>query len=155
MKYLIILILSFALFKGYSQSIFKRVPKPSKQATSFALSTNTLPITKFVWRLVPIAGYMYPQNQIVAGMGYGIQRIHWVDSTQRYYTNWSISGAAILGGDTKKPVTPNNIMSLGISLGALNQLANFGLYYNLPKRTPMIVTKGSFGFVVHTSIPLN
>lgn len=155
-KLLTIIILCAIYFNSPAQGIFKRLPKPT--LTNVIISDeneylSSLPVIlplKSAWRLVPIAGYMYPQQQIVTGMGYGYQRLHWIDSIQRYYTNWSLSGAVLLGGDTRKLSNPNGIMSIGLSLGVLNQLLMLGVYYNLPTET-----KGSIGIVFNTSIPLN
>jgi len=149
MKHLFLL-LSIAFSLNVSaQSPFKHIPPPAKTYRVTLGASNEITAYRFTG---PIAGYMYPQNQVVTGLGYGFQRLHYVDSTQRYYTDFSISAMAYAGGNVLPSLTPNNIMSVGISLGFLNQLVMFGPAYNLPTADK---PKGSFGVVINISVPLN
>lgn len=147
----ILIFWAFVVTDCPAQGVLKRLPKPTRPMMAKA-NANASPVTISAWRLTaPIAGFMYPQQQLVTGIGYGYQRLHWVDSTQRYYTDFSISGVIYLGGDVNTSVNPNNILSIGISLGTLNQLVMVGPCYNLPKNG----VKGSIGIVFNVSMPLN
>lgn len=146
-------ILFLILFSNccYAQGVFKRLPKPNTVMLSKSKNI-AVPVTISAWRLTgPIAGFMYPQNQIVTGIGYGYQRLHWVDSTGKWYTNYSISGVVYAGGNVAPSLTSNNIISIGVSAGFLNQLIMVGPTYNFPTGS----TKGTVGVVFNVSMPLN
>lgn len=143
---LLIVFLGAAMFAS-SQSAFKALPK--KQHGRYGLSAPTS-ITAFRFT-GPMAGYSYPANQVVTGLGYGWQKLHWVDSTQKYYTDFSLSAVLFAGGNVNPSLEEHNIISVGLSLGVLNQLIMIGPVYNFPKGD----TKGSFGVVVNFSVPLN
>jgi hypothetical protein len=154
----ILLLLTAILFctTCIAQSPFKRLPKPYTQGAvhSNAIGDVVAPAaTLNAFRFTgPIAGYMYPQNQVVTGIGYGYQKLHWDDAIQRYKTDFSINAVAYAGGNVEPDLkNPNSIMSLGISAGFANQLIMIGPAYNLPTKD----TKGSFGLVVNISVPLN
>lgn len=149
----ILFLLLAIIFTSYSygQSILKRLPKPNNVMLSKAMNSATS-ATVTAWRLTgPIAGFMYPQNQVVTGLGYGYQKLHWVDSIQKWYTDYSISLVAYAGGNVTPTLSPNNIISLGISAGFLNQLIMVGPAYNLPSGNK----KGTVGVVFNVSMPLN
>lgn len=99
-----------------------------------------------------MAGYDVLNNKIVTGLGYGYNRLHWVDSTQKYYTDFSINGVIYAGGYAVPSVFENNIVSVGMSAGFLNQLVMIGLAYNIPLAEN---TKGKIGLVLNFSVPLN
>lgn len=154
MKTLFLSIIAFLAFTAsYSQSSFKRLPKPahlvSSRLSASQVSNKAVKAFRFTG---PIAGYMYPQNMVVTGFGYGFQRMHFVDSTQKYYVDFSISGVAYIGGNVVKTSNPYNIASIGISLGVLNQLIMIGPAYNLPA---IAGGKGSIGVVFNIAVPLN
>lgn len=133
-------------------SPFHRIPEPAK-LKKLALAASPSSVNISAWRFTgPIAGFMYPQNQVVTGLGFGYQNLHWVDSTQRYYTNYSVNAVMYAGGNVTPSINPNNIMSVGVSLGVLNQLILIGPAYNLPTSTK---PKGTFGIVFNMAVPLN
>lgn len=146
---LYLLILVFSVSVCEAQSSFKRLPKPTSKKSLGIVSDNVVKAFRFTG---PIAGYLYPENQVVTGLGYGWQRMHFVDSTQKFYTDFSISAVAYAGGNVLPTIHPNNIMSVGISLGVLNQLIMIGPAYNLPSHGN---SKGSIGVVLNVSMPLN
>jgi len=155
MKNLIILLLVFFCTNCMAQSSFKRMPKPVqtyRKTNSLSTDNNANKAFSAFRFTGPIAGYLYPQNQVVTGLGYGWQRLHFVDSTQRYYTDFSISAVAYAGGTVAPTLHPNNIVSIGISLGVLNQLVMIGPAYNLPVHGSAM---GSIGVVFNISVPLN
>lgn len=146
-------ILILLLFSNYcySQGVLKKIPKPSQSFRNASVSMGA-PATISAWRLTgPIAGFMYPQNQVVTGIGYGYQRLHWVDSSAKWYTNYSISGVVYAGGNVTPTLSPSNIISIGISAGFLNQLIMVGPAYNFPNGSK----KGTIGVVFNVSMPLN
>lgn len=151
-NFIILLCLIILSVNADAQSSFKRMPKPGRTNARFsaAVAAGQKPVTAFRFT-GPIAGFMYPQNLVVTGLGYGWQRMHFVDSTQKYYTDFSISGVVYAGGNVRPGLNPNNIISAGISLGILNQLLMIGPAYNFPKGE----VKGSFGVVFNISIALN
>lgn len=149
--FLLSLVLLFSMGICEAQSSFKRLPRPSP---SYKKTLAALPDEKAItaFRFTgPIAGFMYPQNMVVTGLGYGFQRLHYVDSTDKYYTDFSISGVVYAGGNVRPSIHPNNIMSVGISLGVLNQVFMAGPCYNFPNGP----VKGSIGVVFNISMPLN
>ena len=98
-----------------------------------------------------MAGYNVSTKQLQAGLGYGIQWLHFVDSTQKYYTDFSINAVGWVNGNTAPSLTPPNFASFGITVGVLNQLIQGGVAY-----TPATAaTKGNFGLIVNLAIPLN
>jgi len=78
--------------------------------------------------------------------------MHFIDSTQKYYVDFSISGVVYVGGNVVKTNNPYNIASIGISLGVLNQLISVGPAYNLPAT---VGGKGSIGVVFNIAVALN
>ena len=157
LKHLLLYCLLIFSVSSYAQSSLKRVPKPVKKAANARIlgvadNSNVVKAFRFTG---PIAGYLFlpgNKNQIVTGLGYGWQRMHFVDSTQKYYTDFSISAVAYAGGNTLPSLHPNNIMSVGVSIGVLNQLIMLGPAYNLPS---IGNSKGSIGLVINISMPLN
>ena len=153
MKKLIFFLSAIIFFSScvIAQNPLKRMPIPVQKFSALAGVTANPTIT--AWRFTgPMAGFMYPQNQVVTGLGYGYQRMHFVDSTQRYYTSFSISGVVYAGGNVTPSINPNNIISIGISAGLFNQLVMFGPCFNLPSAKS---SGGSLGVVVNFSVPLN
>jgi hypothetical protein len=153
MKLLLLVTAILFITNCNAQSPFKRLPKPESTLGAFQSNAIAPGAAISAFRFTgPIAGFMYPQNQLVTGIGYGYNKLHWVDSTQRYYTDFSINAVAYAGGNVTPSIHPNNIISLGVSVGALNQLIMVGPAYNLPSGGS---SKGSVGFVVNISVPLN
>ena len=151
MKFNFLLLLLIFSITASAQSSFKRIPRPAKNNARFAaIAAGQKPVTAFRFT-GPIAGFMYPQNMVVTGLGYGFQRMHFVDSTQKYYTDFSISGVVYAGGNVRPSISPNNIISAGISLSMLNQLINVGPVWNFAKGD----VKGSFGVVFSIGVALN
>lgn len=140
----------------YAQSSFHKVPKPHKSngkliAGAAVASTDNTVVKAFRFT-GPIAGYMYPQNQVVTGLGYGWQRMHFVDSTQKYYTDFSISAVILAGGKVLPSIPKHNVISAGIGLATLNQLLMIIPCYNFPVSSS---NKGSIGVVFSIAVPLN
>ena len=152
MKHLKIVILFLLIANlATAQSPFKRLAKPQR---SYGLSAtgNVIVPKETAWRfLSPILGYT-TDNQIVTGSGFGWNKLHYVDSTEKWYTDLSINAMAYAGGRVNPSFNPNNIASLGISFGVLNQLIIGGVAYNLPL---IPGTKGKIIGVVSLAVPLN
>lgn len=153
---IIFVILTIFSFKTEGQSAFHRIPPPSKlnpfkPVPHYKLTLETPKITAFRFT-GPIAGYDLINNKVVTGVGYGMQKLHWIDSTQKYYADFSLSGIVFAGGNATPSVTQNNIVSVGIGAGFLNQLILVAPVYNLPL---IYGTKGKFGLVVSVSVALN
>ena len=131
-------------------SPFKPLPKPNKVSLiSGAIAVTNPTITAF--RFTPMAGYNITTQQLQAGIGYGIQWMHFVDSTQKYYTSFSINAVGWVNGSTTPSLDPPNFVSYGLTLGVLNQLVQFGAAY-----TPGTSgTNGGIGFIINFAVPLN
>lgn len=155
MKQLFQLILLLFIFGNLSAqtiktSPFKRLPPPSK-ASYYKLSSSVNRVTAYRFT-APMAGFDVLNNKIVTGAGYGFNRLHWVDSTQKYYTDYSINAVVYAGGFVAPSIIKNNIISVGVSAGFLNQIAMVGIAYNLPL---VEGTKGKMGVILNFSVPLN
>jgi hypothetical protein len=151
MKHLKIVILFLLIANlATAQSPFKRLQKPQR---IYSLSAWNVSIPKITaWRfLSPILGYT-TDNQIVTGSGFGYNKLHYVDSTEKWYTDISINAMVYAGGRVNPSFNPNNIASIGISIGLLNQLIILGPAYNLPI---LAGTKGKIIGVVSLAVPLN
>lgn len=147
---IIILIVCTSAIANAQNSPFHRLPRPERKPMLGQMAPVPTTITAFRFT-GPMAGFMYPQNQVVTGLGYGWQKLHYVDSTLKYYCDFSVSAVIYAGGNVQPSVQDNNIMSIGLSLGFLNQLLMIGPVYNLPKDG----NKGKFGVVANFSVPLN
>ena len=87
----------------------------------------------------------------MAGIGYGPQWMHFVDSTQKYYTTFSVQLVGWVNGNTTPSLAPPNFASVGITVGIFNQLIQLGAAY-----TPATaITKSQIGPVINIAIPLN
>jgi len=131
-------------------STFRPLPKPEKTSVSeYGVTASNPTITAF--RFTPMAGYNLTTHQVQAGLGYGIQWMHFVDSTQKYYTTFSINAVGWANGNTTPTLEPPNFLSYGLTVGFLNQLVQFGIAY-----TPSTNgTKGAYGLIVNFAVSLN
>jgi hypothetical protein len=146
------MLVGFVLIAGMASaqiksSPFKPLPKPAV-TVAFGAPLRT-DIT--AWRFTPMAGYNLSTQQLQAGLGYGIQFLHYIDSTQKYYTDFSINGVGWVNGTTAPTLNPPNFASFGVTLGFLNQLIQGG--YAITPATPDTKWKG--GFIINLAIPLN
>jgi len=133
-----------------AQSPFKALPKPVQlKANAYGVAASNTTITAF--RFTPMSGYNISTKQIMAGIGYGAQWMHFVDSTQKYYTTFSVQLVGWVNGSTAPELNPPNFASAGITIGFFNQLIQFGAAYT----PPTSATKGQIGAVVNLAIPLN
>lgn len=127
---------------------FKPVAKPDKlglfSATAAKSEIQAL-------RFTPMAGYNLSTKQIQAGIGYGLQFMHFVDSTQKYYTDFSVQLVGWVNGSTTPSLNPPNFVSGGITVGFLNQKVQVGAAYT-PKTS---ATKANVGLIVNFAVPLN
>lgn len=130
---------------------FKPIPKPVQTLKSFDAVGGAVNPTITAWRFTPAAGYNVTTKQLMAGIGYGIQWMHFVDSTQKYYTTFSIQGIGWVNGTTAPTLNPPNFASFGISAGFFNQLIMVGGAYS-PATADR---KGQLGLVVNLAVPLN
>ena len=145
-------IIAFSVNAQIKTSPFKQIPKPETHLLkTFDAIGQAVNPTITAWRFTPAAGYNITTKQIMAGIGYGVQWMHFVDSTQKYYTTFSIQGIGWVNGFTAPTLNPPNFASFGISVGFLNQLIMFGTAYT-PSTSD---TKGTLGLVVNLAIPLN
>ena len=132
-KLLILIAILFATISTQAQMVnknpFKHLLPPSK--TGFALpSSNSITAYRFV---LPFAGYSPFTKQISTGLGYGWNRLHFVDSTQSYYTDLAIFGAIFANGNIDP--SPYNFVSIGVGVGVFNNLIMVVPSYNLPTST--------------------
>lgn len=147
---LLAIFITFAI-NANAQSPFKRLAKPQRTYSLSATGNVVIPKTT-AWRfLSPILGYT-TDNQIVTGSGFGLNKLHWVDSTQKWYTDLSVNAMVYAGGRVNPSFNPNNIASVGVSIGIINQLIIGGVAYNLPL---IPGTKGKIIGVVSLAVPLN
>jgi hypothetical protein len=147
------MLVGFVLIAGIASaqiksSPFKPLPKPA--STHLMLSTG-LSHDLTAWRFTPMSGYNVTTKQLQAGLGYGIQWLHFVDSTQKYYTDFSINLVGWVNGTTAPTLSPPNFASFGATVGIVNQLIQVGWAYT--PATPN--TKGRGGLIVDLAIPLN
>ena len=126
---------------------FKPLPKPNHYSLSVTATNPTIS----AWRFTPMTGYNLSTNQIMAGIGYGMQWMHFVDSTQKYYTTFSVQLVGWVNGTTSPSLNPPNFASVGLTIGIFNQLIQLGAAYTPPTGS----TKGQIGPVVNLAIPLN
>lgn len=146
MKQLIFLLLVALSLNASAQSAFKRYPKPtySKMYGATLASTEVTAI-RFS---APTATYLYPQRMIGTSLGVGYNRMHWVDSLQKYYKDFALNVAIIAAGNTTPNV--NNFMSVGVFACFFNTLFQFGPVYTLPNAA---VPKGTFGIGINVGVP--
>ena len=143
------LLIAFTIFtiQASAQSPFKRLPKPN----TYSLSATTVNPTITAFRFTPMTGYNLSTNQIMAGIGYGPQWMHFVDSTQKYYTTFSVQLVGWVNGNTAPTLNPPNFASVGLTIGLFNQLIQVGAAYTPPTSG----RNGQIGPVVNLAIPLN
>lgn len=127
-------------------SPFRRLPVPQTNLFKATLS-NSITAYRFV---LPFAGYSPLTKQISTGIGYGWNKLHYVDSTQRYYTDISVFGAIFINGNVTP--TPYNFTSVGIGVGLLNNLIVIAPSYNLPNGDNK---SGAFDLKISFGLPLN
>lgn len=128
-------------------SPFKHLPIPQKSGLFKAALNTKVVAYRFV---LPFAGYSPMTKQISTGLGYGWNKMHFVDSTQKYYTDLSIFAAIFLNGDVTP--TPYNFTSIGIGIGMLNNLIVIAPSYNLPNSDHK---SGAFDLKISFGVPLN
>jgi hypothetical protein len=130
MKHLIFLLLIAFSISASAQTLktspFKHIPIPDKSMLK-ASASNSITAYRFV---LPFAGFSPITKQISTGIGYGWNKLHFVDSTQTYYTDLSIFGAIFVNGDITP--SPYNFTSIGVGIGLLNNLVMIVPAYNLP-----------------------
>jgi len=93
-----------------------------------------------------MAGYLYPGQQLVTGLGYGFNHLKFIDSTQKWNTIYSVNAVVFAGGNVAPTLSPFTVLSAGISVGLLNQLIQVGPVYNF---------SGKFGVFLSVSVALN
>lgn len=161
-KYLKLLIFTIAMIasvNSFAQSPFKRLKPPTtsvklysvylNDSSQYIVSDPSVPAYKLdAYRFTPFAGYAILNSKVEAGLGFGFNKMHWVDSTQRYYSDLSIMVAILAGGSTTPTIT--NFGSIGIGFGFLNQKIIIVPCYDIP--TPTL--KGRFNLVLNIGIPL-
>lgn len=161
-KVLILTVVLFAAVSLHAQEYnvklnpFHRVPNPEKilqSAKTYKLTSKEFDskIVLKTFRFSTFAGYSVVSQKIQAGIGYGWERMHWVDSTQRYYVDFSVIGAILSGGPTTPDIT--HYTSIGCGIGLFNQKLIILPVYNLPNKS--IDGKGGFDVVISVGVPLN
>lgn len=128
-------------------SPFKHLPIPQKNSLFKAVLNNKIVAYRFV---LPFAGYSPMTKQISTGLGYGWNKMHFIDSTHKYYTDLSIFAAIFVNGDIVP--TPYNFTSFGIGIGMLNNLITIVPAYNLPNSEHK---GGAFDLKISFGVPLN
>lgn len=162
MKIKLLLAFVIAIFSLQSLSAqtplspFKVLPKPAwsplhrlKLAPKVAFTQPDSTIT--AWRFTVVAGYEYPANQAVTGLGFTYQKLKYIDSVQKWYTTFAVGPYIFAGGQVVPTISPFNIISVGVGVAFLNNLITIIPCYNLP----VSGNKGSFGVVASFGIALN
>lgn len=127
---------------------FHHLPIPRQSILLKAtLAHNYITAYRFV---LPFAGYSPLTKQMSTGIGYGWNKLHFIDSTQKYYTDLSIFGAIFINGNVTP--TPYNFTSVGVGVGFLNNLIMIAPSYNLPNSDH---TGGAFDLKISFGVPLN
>lgn len=147
-----LLIACFALACGaHAQSFFKPLPKlqqPIATAQRNIITKTVVTATDSTYgALRPIfvgAAYSLPDRHLMAGVGFGFQNITYNYTTGRSYCNYSISAIGF-GGGAIAPTSPDQVVSYGIMLGALNNTVMAGAAIN----------SGKVNFVVSIGINFN
>lgn len=152
---LLIVAAAFALTTNAQTTLrtnpFRPIPKPTHQLKALdAIGVATNP-TITAWRFTPMTGYNIKTKQLMAGIGYGIQWMHFVDSTQKYYTTFSVKVAGWVNGLTTPSLNPPNLTSFGVSIGFLNELVQLGVAYS----PATVEAKATVGPVINFAVPLN
>lgn len=129
----ILIAILFASISTQAQTLkvspFKHLLPPSRSNFALPLS-NSVTAYRFV---LPFAGYSPVTKQISTGLGYGWNKLHFVDSTQSYYTDLAIFGAIFANGNIDP--SPYNFVSIGVGVGVFNDLIMIVPSYNLPTST--------------------
>lgn len=132
-----------------AQSPFKSLPRVEATRAQFypKLALATKDSSVYAWRpIANIAAYAEPGNLLMAGVGFGYQKLTWNTTTQKWVSDWSVSGVAFAGGSTA-PSSPATVMSVGVLGGVLNNLFMLGPIYNFGTK--------QFGVAVSVGINLN
>jgi len=127
------LFISMALIVSvsFSQSAFKRLPKPAAAAVSaknlkYGATVSATDSVFNAFRFVTnIAAYAYPGNIAMAGAGLSYQHLDYNFATQKYTCKWSVSGMMWAGGSLA-PKNPSEAVSFGVLFGAFNNLIMVG-----------------------------
>lgn len=130
------------------ESPFNHLKPPEKSVLRMLSSKSIYSKNEYIaWRFVsPFATYSVTTQQIGTGIGYGWNRMHFVDSTQSYYTDISVILALCINGNITP--TPYNFTSIGLGFGVHNNLFMLVPAYVVPfggKRGGIDI-KASFGF---------
>lgn len=145
---IIVIFICASVFAQSNVNPFKHIPAPKKLYSIPTTISNTH-ITAYRFML-PFAGYSPVTKQISTGIGYGWQKLHWIDSTQRYYADISIFGAIFVNGNINP--SPYNFTSIGLGVGILNNLITIVPAYNLPTSENK---SGAFDLKLSFGVPLN
>lgn len=147
----IVIVLPMSIFAQVklTSSPFKHLPLPQKDGLlKMALKiNNTIVAYRFV---LPFASYSVSTKQIATGLGYGYNKLHYIDSTQKYYTDLSVFAAIYINGNITP--TPYNFTSVGIGVGFLNNLIVISPTFNLPNAEKK---GGAFDLKISFGMPLN
>lgn len=130
-----------------SSSPFRHLPIPQKSGLLKTALSSEIVAYRFV---LPFASYSVTTKQISTGLGYGWNKLHFVDSTQKYYTDLSIFAGIFINGDVTP--TPYNFTSVGLGVGFLNNLIVIAPTFNLPNSQNK---SGAFDFKISFGVPLN
>lgn len=148
-----VILLAFALSTQaqVKTNPFRPIQKPEKSYKVMNILGVPINPTFKAWRFTPMTGYNLTTKQLMAGLGYGLQWMHFVDSTQKYYTTFSIKAVGWLNGSTIPEPNQPSFGSGGITIGFLNELIQIGAAYT--PATPN--TKSQIGAVINIAVPLN
>lgn len=154
MKHLIIFLLIAITFSTQAQSPFKKLQKPAKKYGAVYGATANNEISAFRFSVPTAETAFYPNGEIkvVTGLGFGLHRLHFVDSTAKWYDDFSVKAAIYAHGNVTPSIKDNNIFGIGIGVGLLNELINAGIIYNVPTTAG---TKGKIGFHIGFGVSLN
>jgi len=126
-----------------------------KLSLSKNVVTTTYPDIATFRIIGPVVGYGVFNNNLIGGVGYGYNRLHYVDSISIYHSKFSINamlwGAAQLGIPSLNP-SNKNIVGVGPAVGLFNNIILIGYCW----KAPFIAgTSGQSDLVIVGHLPIN
>lgn len=141
-------------------NIFHRIPSPMKLIEKGKLSLTAGTVSAYpditTFRIIgPVAGYGVINNDLIVGVGYGFNRLHYIDSLSTYNSKYSLNamlwGTAALGVPSLNP-NNKNVIGIGPSVGLFNNILILGYCW----KAPFIAgTTGQSDFVIAGHLPIN
>lgn len=132
MKHLTLLLLLSAIsLVGFSQSVFKALPKHKDRISiDTTISGNTWTGFRFA---IPVVLYALPNSTIYTGVTFDYEHDTYNTTTQKYYTDWAIGLGAYEGGQIA-PANVSAVTAVGLHLALFNKLLIVGVLYNFQNK---------------------